>query len=147
MHRRLWQRSSAATAGGAWQSPLVCHLARGQHEYFDLNSPDWIGCKWPEKSWKHHLDEAAASPKQRARIVLIRSINNGQNNTFPGEDDIQAIFNPWKDLNRCGTSAKIFNSTAKQKNQISMASVFSISLHLTNNPNPVWGSIVSHKTP
>lgn len=68
--------------------------------------------------WKQHLDEAAASLKQRARILLIRSINNGQNNTSPGEDDFQTTFNPWKDLNRCGTSAKIFNSTAQRNKRI-----------------------------
>lgn len=46
--------------------------------------------------WKQHLDEAAASLKQRAKAVLIGSINNGQNNTFTGEDD-KTIFNPRED--------------------------------------------------
>lgn len=38
-------------------------------------------------------DETTPGLKKWARMFLIRSISNGQNNAFTGKDDIWTIFN------------------------------------------------------
>lgn len=50
------QQCREAKAGGLWRWRLVCHLAREQHGYCDLNSPDGTGSV---NSWREMLQTCA----------------------------------------------------------------------------------------
>lgn len=69
-------------------------------------------------------------------MVLIRSINKGQNNTLRQMTSTQYSTRGRIEID-VERQRKYLTAQRDKKNQISTARYFSVSLHLVNNPNPV----------